>query len=257
MNTVFLRLEGPLQSWGSRAHWEERDTNLEPTKSGVIGLIGAALGLPRTSPEVRQLSMGVQMGVRVDRQGERLIDYHTTGGGVYQRGEPPKRKPTHRDPYYGGVLSASTSKHGILVKYTSKTQRPEVDVSYRHYLMNASFLVAIQGSPEIIDGIAHALQAPVWPPFLGRKSCVPTCPIFVARGAYADVETALRDMDAAPLSDHADTWLRLIIEQPDGRGLQRRDAIENVHARRFKYRYVREDRIPRPGHLTGINTWEG
>jgi len=44
MNTVFVRLEGPLQSWGTRARWGERDTELEPTKSGVIGLVACALG---------------------------------------------------------------------------------------------------------------------------------------------------------------------------------------------------------------------
>jgi CRISPR system Cascade subunit CasD len=44
-NTLFLRLEGPLQSWGERARWDVRDTAPEPTKSGVIGLLACALGL--------------------------------------------------------------------------------------------------------------------------------------------------------------------------------------------------------------------
>ena len=43
-NTLFLRLEGPLQSWGERGHWAVRDTAPEPTKSGVVGLLGCALG---------------------------------------------------------------------------------------------------------------------------------------------------------------------------------------------------------------------
>ena len=41
---LFLRLEGPLQSWGIRSRWDVRETQPEPTKSGVIGLLGCALG---------------------------------------------------------------------------------------------------------------------------------------------------------------------------------------------------------------------
>ena len=54
-NTLFLRLEGPLQSWGERGRWSVRDTALEPTKSGVIGLIACALGY-RDDTQIRPLS---------------------------------------------------------------------------------------------------------------------------------------------------------------------------------------------------------
>src|SRR5262245_32759321 len=80
MNTLFLRLEGPLQSWSLRDHWEERSTASEPTKSGVIGLLGCALGLHRGDDRLRRLSEALRMGVRIDRQGTVLVDYHTTGG---------------------------------------------------------------------------------------------------------------------------------------------------------------------------------
>src|SRR5262245_8434093 len=80
MNTLFLRLEGPLQSWSLRDHWEERSTAAEPTKSGVIGLLGCALGLHRSDERLRLLSEALRMGVRIDRQGTVLVDYHTTGG---------------------------------------------------------------------------------------------------------------------------------------------------------------------------------
>ena len=37
-----------MQSWGVQSHFPERDSGREPSKSGVIGLLCAALGRPRT-----------------------------------------------------------------------------------------------------------------------------------------------------------------------------------------------------------------
>jgi CRISPR system Cascade subunit CasD len=62
-NTLFLRLEGPLQSWGERARWSVRDTAPEPTKSGVVGLLGCALGI-KDDADLRELSEHLRMGVR-------------------------------------------------------------------------------------------------------------------------------------------------------------------------------------------------
>lgn len=75
---LLLRLEGPLQSWGVRARWEIRDTQPEPTKSGIVGLLGCSLGYPRQdSRMVDELDKGLRMGVRVENPGRILEDYHT------------------------------------------------------------------------------------------------------------------------------------------------------------------------------------
>ena len=47
MSTLLLRLAGPMQAWGADSRFDIRKTNREPTKSGVIGLLAAALGLRR------------------------------------------------------------------------------------------------------------------------------------------------------------------------------------------------------------------
>ena len=41
---LVLRLEGPLQSWGENAKWDFRDSSTMPTKSGIVGLLGCAMG---------------------------------------------------------------------------------------------------------------------------------------------------------------------------------------------------------------------
>ena len=51
MATLLLRLAAPLQAWGADSKFETRKTNREPTKSGVIGLLAAALGLRRDESE--------------------------------------------------------------------------------------------------------------------------------------------------------------------------------------------------------------
>ncbi|WP_328965794.1 CRISPR-associated protein Cas5 [Streptomyces virginiae] len=43
---MLLRLTGPLQSWGTHSHFNERDTAAFPTLSGVLGLLACALGRP-------------------------------------------------------------------------------------------------------------------------------------------------------------------------------------------------------------------
>ena len=50
MPTLLMRLAGPMQSWGTGSRFDERDTQLEPSKSGVVGLLCAALGRDRAEP---------------------------------------------------------------------------------------------------------------------------------------------------------------------------------------------------------------
>lgn len=75
MSTLLLRLAAPLQSWGTDSKFETRRTGKEPSKSGVIGLLAAALGR-RRDESVEDLNR-LRFGVRVDQEGTLLRDYHT------------------------------------------------------------------------------------------------------------------------------------------------------------------------------------
>ena len=77
MSTLLLRLAAPLQAWGIASKFDRRDTQKEPTKSAVIGLVAAALGLHRDHPRVQVLGQSLRFGLRVDREGSLLRDYHT------------------------------------------------------------------------------------------------------------------------------------------------------------------------------------
>lgn len=184
MITVLLRLEGPLQSWGTQGRFSFRDTDLEPSKSGVLGLVGAALGMPRedvaTLAELRQLSFGV----RVDREGLLLRDYHTVGGGRFAGAE-----------------------HGI------GEAKGKVALTERYYLQDASFLVGLGTDvPAFAQRLAEALKNPHWPLFLGRRSCTPSEPVFegMVKGPVPDALTRHPFPDRLPRP--SDGRVRLVLD---------------------------------------------
>jgi CRISPR system Cascade subunit CasD len=150
MKTILLRLEGPLQSWATQSRLGVRDTDPEPSKSGVLGLVGAAIGMERDDSETLARLVTLRMAVRVDRAGLLLRDYHTAGGAQFR----------------GAEYFVFDTKNTI--------------TSDRYYLQDASFLVGLSGDDDLIDKTAAALQAPKWPLFLGRRACPPSAQVFVA-----------------------------------------------------------------------------
>lgn len=167
--TLFLRLEGPFQSWGGRAIGRIRRTETVPTKSGVIALLGAACGLSRSAMKERLAEFNdLSMSVRVDRSGQVYEDFQTVGAKI-------------------GVLGADGE-----IKKTASTGEFETIVSPREYIIDGSFLVILRGNPELVDALENALQRPVWPLFLGRKRCVPGTRIFAGRADHLSFAEAIR-----------------------------------------------------------------
>ncbi|MBN9644275.1 type I-E CRISPR-associated protein Cas5/CasD [Corynebacterium mendelii] len=111
------------------------------------------------------------------------------------------RRETRREPSKSGVIGMLAAASGRLrtddvsdlaqLKFGTRIDQPGVlqadfqtardwvtgknkALSYRDYLMDAVFLVALEGQEDLIDRCAEALQRPVYPYFLGRRSCPPT-----------------------------------------------------------------------------------
>ncbi|MEN6396285.1 MAG: type I-E CRISPR-associated protein Cas5/CasD, partial [Methanoregula sp.] len=75
---LIFRLYGSMASWGDIAVGEFRPTFDHPTKSAVMGLIAAAMGIRRDEEErQRELAAGYLMAIRIDGPGVLLRDYHT------------------------------------------------------------------------------------------------------------------------------------------------------------------------------------
>ena len=246
---LLLRLEGPLQSWGIRSRWDVRDTAPAPTKSGLIGLLGCALGYERGDARLRELDGALRLGVRVEYPGRIVTDYQTI---------------TDYLPTAGGEWKLAGSKTSSSVARARESGAlPATIISPRSYLENAAFLAAFEardGNNELLEKCAAALQSPKWPLFLGRKSCVATRPIFDAKSdglqlEYSGVEDALRhhhwdfrgskrQLDEIKRKPNP---LRIYIEESNaGQGASHswQDALLPGSARLYGFRAVRQDWVP-------------
>jgi CRISPR system Cascade subunit CasD len=215
MSVLLLRLAGPMQSWGTRSRFSQRETGLEPSRSGVIGLLCAALGRPREEPldDFRPL----RMAVRVDREGRLMRDYHTAQG--VRRADPTKGAQ-------------------------------DTVLSERFYLADADFLVGLEGDRAFLDRLDAALSRPAWPLFLGRKAFVPALPVSegVSEGELLSVmgkhgwRRRLRGEDAP------DKPLRGVVEVEYGAGEPRPDVPLSFVSRdrRFGVRHVVACSFPKP-----------
>ena len=158
MNTLLMRLAGPMQSWGTQSRFTVRDTGLEPSKSGVIGLLCAALGRSRES-NLDDLA-ALRMGVRVDRPGAMKLDFHTAGGGTLPSG------------HAYGVAKAGGGRPGTVL-------------SNRYYLADADFLVGLESDDKAqLRPLYNALKEPSWQLYLGRKAFVPGVPVYIPDGLH-------------------------------------------------------------------------
>lgn len=181
MNGVLLiPCVGPMQSWGTRSRFQERDTEREPSKSGVIGMLCAALGRDRNEP-VDDLAR-LKMAVRVDREGKLSKDFQTAQDVA--------------------VASGGTTQNML---------------SNRYYLSDAAFLVALEGAMPLLEAIHAALKSPQWPFYLGRKSYVPSEPPYLPDGLISGASLH-ESLKKRPLMMNSDELKRRLKEAEAGRG---------------------------------------
>lgn len=217
MKLLILRLEGMLQSWGDRPHWDHRGTAEMPTKSGIVGLLGCAMGIGRGDSRLRELGETLSLAVRADRRASLLHDDQTVQS---LRGKFPNAS--------GGVRNGNTL------------------LTPKDYLEDACYTAFIAAPEETLEACAAALRHPVWTPCLGRRSCPPTRPLLpLISEAYSSLEDAAHHFrwENPPVRRAS---ANLLYEIDDGSGLLRRydqpiDASRNQYAqRRVRQVYEKE-----------------
>ena len=221
MSSLILRLSAPLQSWGIQSRFSVRDTGREPSKSGVVGLLAAALGRSR-SEDVSDL-MRLRMAVRIDRDGSLRRDYQTAGGG---------RLPDGRDY---GVAKANQAK-------------PATVTSSRYYLADADFRVALESDNVTwLRSLQEALDHPCWPLYLGRKAFVPNFPLCLGIREGLSMFDALQSEPwyfRSPQEKkrrEGEPKLRVLLEvnQPQEADDVRTDVTTSFATREFQLRHVK------------------
>jgi CRISPR system Cascade subunit CasD len=159
MNTYLLfHLYGPMAAWGDTAVGEFRPSHEHPTRSAVLGLAAAALGIRRHEEDrLQELERSCRVAVRLDAPGEVLRDYHTTQ-------VPPEQRKVHHYTRRDELLASKM--HTIL--------------SQRDYRTDAAATIAFSAEddpPIPLQQIAEALRRPKLPLYLGRKSCPMALPL--------------------------------------------------------------------------------
>jgi CRISPR system Cascade subunit CasD len=218
-----LRLHGPLQSWGGPTIGDNRPTLSFPTRSGVLGLLAACLGIRRSDGvRLSALARGARVHVRVDARGTPLIDDQTI--------------QNHPE--------ASTTRQTIQSKRT--------------YLCDASFTaVVVPGSAITVAEVEDAVRRPVFAPFLGRRSCVISSPLLLRQVLVpGDPIEAFADLQPGPVElltqlqtrDRDEAGTDFYLDLPDYPGALRkipiRDEWKGPLQRQWSERFAVHVRLP-------------
>lgn len=219
MKTILMKLAGPLQSWGTASHFETRQTDLHPSKSAIIGIIAASMGLARDDDEQIKKLNQLDFAIRVDQPGKLLRDYHTA--------QKYKKNGTFERTY----------------------------VTNRYYLEDAVFIVGIaHEDEEWMDSIEQALKNPYFQSFLGRRSLPLTSDFFIGSmkkpvidslqlvswqaSNWYKRERSPKNNQTIKLSIYADADLLDTIET-----VMRRDRVESFSQKERKHNFRAEGHI--------------
>lgn len=255
MNRYLLfRLYGPMAAWGDTAVGEYRPSHAQPSRTAILGLLAAALGVRRDQEEaLNTLDRGVEIAVRLDMPGEVLRDYHTV-----------QSPPTVA--LKGNWVRTRKDEIAALESYwkgQSKSAQAS-PISTRDYRTDAAASVALLSlhteAALQLEQWQAALRSPALPLYLGRKSCplaLPLDPCIVeasnfktAFGAYPGCDTLLRELEPTwpnqPLPEH----IRYFWEGDDnslqaGMSYPRRDRLISRHRWQFAQRTEHQASHPR------------
>lgn len=155
MKTILLKFAGPMLSWGTDSHFNNRHTDLHPSKSAVLGLVAAALGWQRNENRITTLNK-IHFAVRVDQSGNLLEDYQ-----IAYNSKLDKKKGTY--------------------------------VTRRYYIQDGVFVAALGISQaEDVNEILAALRQPYFQPYMGRRS-LPLPVDFILDVVEGEPVSVLRD----------------------------------------------------------------
>lgn len=176
---LILKLQGPMQAWGEHSFEGTRPSGNFPTRSALLGLLGACLGIQRNEYlRLQQLANSVQFAVRKDNR-----EVETHWGEI-------KTLPVIKITDYHTVKDAREDYAGLKSHETIQT--------WREYLLDAEYTVAVWTVCEAavtIDELESAVRKPVFTPYLGRRSCPLAQPLFNRKLSAENAIKALQGVE--------------------------------------------------------------
>lgn len=180
---LIIKLDGPMQAWGGHTYEDYRPSHLFPTRSGLLGLLAACLGIARDDVTGQAgLAESVSFTVRADTRVTRP-----------ELESEVRQKRTIKLTDYHTVLNARRA--------TRDPRKDETVQSWREYLFDACFTVAVEqreGAAFPLEAVATAIGKPVYTPFLGRRACPLARPLL---HGFANAESAIAALDTVEPGD--------------------------------------------------------
>lgn len=158
MKTLILKTEG-MSAYGLQTFDVHRHVNHFPTRSSIIGMLGAAIGITRDNySDIFELSKKLKIAVQVNKCGQKMVDYHT--------------------------VRNFRSPQGKIQKGTKPT--------YREYWCDSEHTFAISGDDDVVSMLAKKVKEPEFSLFQGRKCCPLTRPLYETELNHENPANALK-----------------------------------------------------------------
>lgn len=173
---LILKLQGPMQAWGEHTFEGTRPSANFPTRSALLGLLGACLGIRRNDYS-RHQQLADSVCFAVCKEDRFLV----------KRSGRKVPLPSAKCTDYHTVLNAREDYIGLKSHKTIQT--------WREYLFDAAFTVAVWNTDDAsttLDALEQAIKTPQFTPYLGRRSCPLSRPLFEARHPAENSVAALR-----------------------------------------------------------------
>lgn len=176
---LIIKLQGAMQAWGGHTYEDYRPSLIFPTRSAIVGLLGACLGIEREDIKtLNALDKSFQLTVRANK---RKVD----------------RRKSAEDKFV--LMQKITDFHTVKeARKVDGKPRTEAIVSRREYLCDAEFtlvLAFIENAAFSLEQIKKAIQKPVYTPFLGRRSCPIQRPLYEAVIKAENAQAALSQIE--------------------------------------------------------------
>jgi len=241
---LVFRLYGPMASWGDVAVGTYRPTFDHPSKSAVMGLMAAAIGIRRDEEvKLRALAESYDFAVQVDASGTMLRDYHTSQVPPAGTGRNTKHFATRKD-------ELAVTKNDL-----------KTILSTRDYYCDALYTVCLWGKendvPYSLENLAQKLKEPEFVLYLGRKSCPLAMPVDakVVSGANIQDVFGIMKIDALLGNLQKDDSMRLYWEGANDAGVP---ALHTITRRDDPLSRKRWQFADRSEHFAVVSAkWEG
>jgi len=196
---LLFQIYAPLVSWGEIAVGGERQSSRHPSKSAIVGLISAALGIRRDEEDrLNSLAKSLGVAVQLHSGGTVLKDFHTA--------QSPKQESKVIHYTRQAELLADSDKIGTIL-------------SRREYRCDSLSVVGIYLKDTLsgitLQQIVDALHEPTFHLYFGRKSSAPALPLapkIVEGATLKDVFSQYAITFVPPVTEKSPEWLQKAFE---------------------------------------------